>query len=139
MKGYYKDPEETARTIIDGWLRTGDNAYVDDAGYIFFFDRAKDVIKRAGENVSASEVETVLLQHPDIAEAAVIGVPDPIRDESVMAIVVAEDGVELTTESVQEFCRARLATFKVPTIVTLRDSLPKTAVGKIEKKLLRPQ
>lgn len=137
MKGYYKDPESTARTIIDGWLRTGDNAYADEAGYIFFFDRAKDVIKRAGENISASEVEAVLLQHPGVAEAAVIGVPDPIRDESVMAIVVAADGVELTTESIQAFCRERLAIFKVPTIVTLRDSLPKTAVGKIEKKLLR--
>ena len=139
MKGYYKDPEATERAIRDNWLYTGDNAYVDEDGYFYFFDRKKDVIKRAGENISASEVEFVLLEHPEIGEAAVIGVPDPVRDEAVMAFVVVDQGSGLTVEAIQEYCRQRLAGFKVPTIIELRDELPKTSVGKIEKKVLRQE
>ena len=88
MKGYYKNPPATAETLRDGWLYTGDNVYVDEHGYFFFVDRAKDMIKRAGENVSAAEVEGVLNQHPAVFESAVVGVPDPIRDEAVMAMVI---------------------------------------------------
>ncbi|CAN5287589.1 crotonobetaine/carnitine-CoA ligase [soil metagenome] len=140
MKGYYKDPEATARTITaENWLHTGDNVYYDEQGYVFFFDRKKDVIKRAGENISASEVEFVLLEHPEIAEAAVIGVVDPIRDEAVKAFVVRTPGSTLSVEAIQEFCQERLASFKVPTIIELPDELPKTSIGKIEKKLLRQQ
>ncbi|PRZ41564.1 crotonobetaine/carnitine-CoA ligase [Antricoccus suffuscus] len=137
MKGYFKDPEATAQAIRDGWFYSGDNGYVDEKGYVYFFDRQKDVIKRAGENISASEVEAALLLHDHILEAAVIGVPDPIRDEAVKAFVVIGGGVELTADQIIEHCGSRLAPFKVPTLVEFVDSLPKTSVGKIEKKALR--
>ncbi|WP_028921992.1 AMP-binding protein [Pseudonocardia acaciae] len=138
MKGYFKDPAATAATIEDGWLHTGDHGHRDDKGYVYFFDRKKDVIKRAGENISASEVEAALLTHPGVAEAAVIGVPDPIRDEAVHAFVVPTPPATLTADDVLAHCRERLAYFKVPSTVEIRDSLPKTSVGKIEKKALRP-
>lgn len=139
MKGYYRDAEATARAIRDNWLYTGDNAYMDDQGYFYFFDRKKDVIKRAGENISASEVESILVEHPEIAEVAVIGVPDDVRDEAVKAFVVTESGSRLTAKEIQEYCKEHLAHFKVPTIIELRDALPKTSIGKIEKKLLRQE
>ena len=137
MVGYHRDPEATSATIRNGWLYTGDYGYLDQRGYVYFVDRKKDVIKRAGENVSASEVEAVLAEHPLVAEAAVIGVPDPIRDEAVKAYVVPTTEAELTVDDVLEHCRDRLAAFKIPTIVEIRSSLPKTSVGKIEKKALR--
>jgi crotonobetaine/carnitine-CoA ligase len=139
MKGYYKDPEATAQAVRDGWLHTGDNGYMDELGYVYFFDRKKDVIKRAAENVSASEVERVLLEHPGILEAAVIGVPDPIRDEAVKAFLVMKEGAVLTPEAVIAYCATRLAKFKVPSFVEIRPSLPKTSIGKIEKKVLRAE
>jgi crotonobetaine/carnitine-CoA ligase len=137
MKGYYKDPQATAAAIRDGWLHTGDHGWVDELGYLYFFDRRKDVIKRAGENVSAMEVETALLEHPEIEVAAVVAVPDPVRDEAVKAFVVRRDGSVLDAAAVQAFCAERLAGFKVPTIVEFRDALPLTSVGKVEKKVLR--
>ena len=139
MLGYYRDPVATAEALRDGWLYTGDNGYFDKHGYLYFFDRRKDVIKVAGENVSAMEVEQVLCAHPAIAEAAVIGVPDPVRDEAVKAFVVTAPGSALTKESVLEHCAAHLARFKVPTVLEIRDALPKTSIGKIEKKLLREE
>lgn len=137
MKGYFKDPAATSHALRDGWLHTGDNGYLDEEGYLYFFDRKKDVIKRAGENVSASEVEAVLVQHPAIAEAAVIGVPDPVRDEAVKAFVVCRDGEQLADEDIRAFCKTKLAPFKIPTEVEFLAELPKTSIGKIEKKLLR--
>lgn len=137
MLGYHNDPDATARTLRDGWLHTGDNAYADERGYLFFFDRRKDMIKRAGENISTVEVESALLDHPEILEAAVIGVPDPIRDEAVKAFVVLAPGSALSTPAMQEFCRTRLASFKVPSVVEVLDELPRTSIGKIEKKRLR--
>jgi crotonobetaine/carnitine-CoA ligase len=137
MKEYYRDPEATAATIVDGWLHTGDNGYFDADGFLYFYDRAKDVIKRGGENVSASEVEATLTGHPAIALAAVIGIPDPVRDEAVMAFVVAEPGAELDAEEVRRHCAEQLARFKVPTAIEVVDSLPTTSIGKVEKKLLR--
>ena len=139
MKGYYKNPEATAATVKDGWLHTGDNAWMDEAGYVYFFDRKKDVIKRGAENVSASEVEQVLMDHPGVLECAVIGVPDPIKDEAVKAFVVARPGTVLTADLVLAHCTGRLARFKVPQFVEIREALPKTSIGKIEKKVLRKQ
>jgi carnitine-CoA ligase len=139
MKGYFRDPEATAATIQHGWLRTGDNGYLDRDGYLYFHNRKKDVIKRAGENVSALEVETILLMHAEVAEAAVIGVPDGIRDEAVKAYVVLVAGSAATAGQLQDHCRAHLAEFKVPTIVDIRDALPKTSIGKIEKRRLREE
>lgn len=137
MKGYYRDPDATAATLRDGWLHTGDHGYADKEGYLYFFDRKKDVIKRAGENVSASEVEAALVQHPGIAEAAVIGVVDPVRDEAVKAFVVLESGHDVTIEEIRQHCAQRLASFKIPTLVEVVPDLPKTSIGKIEKKVLR--
>jgi crotonobetaine/carnitine-CoA ligase len=137
MKGYYKNPEATAATVNDGWMHTGDNAWMDAAGYLYFFDRKKDVIKRGAENVSASEVETALMEHQAVLECAVIGVPDPIKDEAVKAFVVLRPGSILTAEQIIAHCASRLAKFKVPQIVELRTSLPKTSIGKIEKLALK--
>ncbi|WP_067467778.1 AMP-binding protein [Actinomadura macra] len=140
MKGYFKDPEATAAAVRDGWLHTGDNGYLDEKGYVYFFDRRKDVIKRAGENVSASEVEFALLAHPAIAEAAVVAGRDPVRDEEVVAFVVPLPGGPAGApafEEIVEHCRSRLAAFKVPTRIHVVPELPKTSIGKIEKKLLR--
>jgi crotonobetaine/carnitine-CoA ligase len=139
MKGYYKDPEETSRAIVDGWLHTGDNGMLDELGYLHFLDRKKDVIKRAGENVSATEVEGTLLEHPSVSLAAVIAVPDPIRDEAVKAFVVVAEGATLTEDEVISHCSERLAPFKVPTVIEFRDALPLTSVGKVEKKFLREE
>jgi crotonobetaine/carnitine-CoA ligase len=112
---------------------------MDEAGYIYFFDRKKDVIKRGAENVSASEVEGVLMEHPAVLECAVIGVPDPIKDEAVKAFVVVRPGTALSVDEILVHCAGRLAKFKVPQLVEVRDDLPKTSIGKIEKKLLRRQ
>ncbi|MHB1537766.1 MAG: AMP-binding protein [Solirubrobacteraceae bacterium] len=139
MKEYYRDPEATAQALRDGWLRTHDVGWLDEDGYLFFCDRDMDLIKSAGENVSATEVEAVLIQHPGIAAASVIGIPDPVRDEAVKAFVVPVRGAELSVEAVVAFCERKLARFKVPSAIELRESLPANAVGKVEKKKLRAQ
>ncbi|MBI2203169.1 MAG: AMP-binding protein [Candidatus Rokubacteria bacterium] len=139
MKGYYKNPEATAATIRDGWLRTGDVVRMDEDGYFWFVDRAGDLIKRGGENVSAGEVEAVLKQHPAVFDAAVVGVPDAMRDEAVLACVVLRDDARVTAEELIAFCEPRLAKFKVPEIVEFRDELPRTPVGKIQKHRLRAE
>src|SRR4051794_40046237 len=137
MLGYYKDEEATAAALRGDRLHTGDNAYADEAGYLYFFDRKKDMIKRAGENVSAIEVEWVLIDHPKVTEASVVGVPDDIRDEAVAAVVVAVEPGAVTAEELIEYCRTRLSKFKVPTIVTFAEELPKTSIGKVRKDELR--
>ncbi len=139
MKGYFKNPEATADTIRNGWLWSGDNARQDDDGYFHFVDRAKDMIKRAGENVAASEVEAVILTHPQVFDCAVIGVPDPIRDESIVAVVVLVEGETLDGDAIINWCRERLASFRVPERVEFRRVLPRTSVGKIQKHLLRAE
>ena len=138
MKGYYADAEATARAVdADGWYLTGDKGYRDEDGWFYFVDRKSNMIKRAGENISASEVEDVLAGHPAVAEAAVIGVPDPVRDQAVKAFVMLERGMEATVEELAEHCACRLADYKVPTIVEIVEDLPRTSVGKVAKKLLR--
>jgi crotonobetaine/carnitine-CoA ligase len=136
MHGYDGDPEATAKTLEGGWLHTGDMMRQDDDGYFYFVDRAKDIIKRAGENISAREVEKALELHPDIAEAAVVGRFDRLREEVPVAFVVARVPT-LAMDEVLAWCRSQLAPHKVPETLYIVDSLPKTAVGKIEKKLLR--
>jgi crotonobetaine/carnitine-CoA ligase len=142
MVGYHGRPEETVAALDGDWLCTGDLGRVDGDGYLYFVDRAKDVIKRSGENVSASEVERVLSEYPGVAEAAVVGRPDPIRDEAVVAFVVpvagaAHDVPALDVAALDVHCRARLARFKVPEEYLVVEALPKTSIGKIEKKALR--
>jgi crotonobetaine/carnitine-CoA ligase len=135
MAGYLDDPDATAAVLKDGWLRTGDVLRVDPDGLFSFVDRRKDMIKRAGENVAASEIEAVLLDHAAVLDAAVVGVPDPIRDEDIVAFVVADGAVD--GDELIGWCRARLAKFRVPGAIEIVDELPRTAVGKIQKHVLR--
>jgi len=135
MKGYFKNPEATAQTLRDGWLWSGDQAWRDADGYFFFVDRKKDMIKRAGENVSASEVEETLKQHPAVFDAAVVGVPDPVRDQAIKAYVMLAEGAAASTDDLIAWCRGRLSAFKVPETVEIRATFPRTSVGKIQKHL----
>jgi crotonobetaine/carnitine-CoA ligase len=135
MKGYFKNPEATAQTLRDGWLWSGDQAWMDAEGYFFFVDRKKDMIKRAGENVSASEVEETLKQHPAVFDAVVVGVPDPVRDQAIKAYVIVTDGAAATAEELIVWCRSRLSPFKIPEVVEFRATFPRTSVGKIQKHL----
>jgi long-chain acyl-CoA synthetase len=140
MKGYYNLPRATAETIRNGWLYTGDLGYQDDDGYFFIVDRAKDVIIKGGLNVYPRELEEVLTAHPKIAEAAVVGVGDPTKGESIKACITPRDGQELTKEEVIEYMRERVAPFKVPNLVEfypLPAGLPKNATGKVLKTELR--
>ncbi|MBX6396047.1 MAG: AMP-binding protein, partial [Alicyclobacillaceae bacterium] len=139
MKGYLKNEEATRETIRDGWLYTGDVARADEEGYLYFVDRIKDMIKRAGENVAAGEVEAVLLQHPAVADAAVIGAPDPVRDEKIIAYVILHPESRVSAEDLKDYCRERLAPFKVPEAVIFVEEFPRTSVGKIQKHVLRQQ
>jgi crotonobetaine/carnitine-CoA ligase len=137
MSGYLDDPDATAATLRDGWLHTGDIARIDADGFFSFVDRRKDMIRRAGENVAASEVEAVLLAHPHVADAAVVGIPDAIRDEAIIAFVVPHNGLDRS--ELNEWCQQRLAAFRVPSEIHLRRELPRTSVGKIQKRVLRDE
>jgi long-chain acyl-CoA synthetase len=137
MKGYWNNAEETAQTLKDGWLYTGDIAKMDERGYFYIVDREKDMIISSGYNVYPREVEEVLYQHPKVAEAAVVGVSDAYRGESVKAFIVPK--VEVTEEELIGFCRKQLAAYKVPRIIELRKSLPKSPIGKVLKRELREQ
>ena len=139
MQGYYNNPEATAETMVDGWLRTGDMGYVDADGYFFIVDRKKDMIIRGGENIYPREIEEVLFTHPQIAEATVIAKPDPIWGEEVLALVVPVPGASPTEEEIIEYCRQRLADYKLPREVRFRTDLPKTLTGKVQKKLLKEE
>lgn len=138
MKEYYNDPESTAKALSpDGRLRTGDKGYVDESGWFYFVDRKANMIKRAGENISTTEIENVLVSHPKIAEAAVIGVPDPIRDQALKAFVVLNKSEKLSIEEIFEYCKENLAEFKVPSFIRIRKSLPKNGTFKVDKKMLK--
>src|SRR5215210_1466540 len=136
MKGYLNMPEETAKAIKDGWLYTGDVAEMDEDGYFYIVDRKKDMIVASGYNVYPREIEEVLFEHPDVAEAAAIGVPDEYRGESVKAFVVKRSGATTTEEEMLAFCKERLAAYKAPKAVEFRDDLPKSAVGKLLRRVL---
>jgi fatty-acyl-CoA synthase len=135
--GYWEQPAESARALDGGWFHTGDGGHIDAENYLVISDRKKDVIISGGENVSSIEVEDCLYQHPAVAEAAVIGVPDARWGETVKALVVLRPGGEATDNDLMEHCRSRLAHFKCPTSIELRDALPRTATGKLQKFKLR--
>jgi len=139
MKGYWGKPEETASVLRDGWLHTGDIATMDSDGYFAIVDRKKDVILASGYNVYPREVEDVLFEHPAIQEAAVVGVKDEYRGESVKAFVVLKAGQKATEDEVRAFCKERLAPFKIPKTVEFRKDLPKTLVGKVLRRALREE
>jgi len=137
MDGYYKDPELTAETIRDGWLHSGDLGRLDKRGYLYIVGRKKDVIIVGGFNVHSSEVETVLVEHPAVAEAAVTGVADDIRGEVVKAHLVLAPGATVDTRELTEFCRSRLESYKVPKVFEFHAELPRTSTGKVAKWQLR--
>ena len=137
MAGYFNRPAETAAALVDGWLRTGDGGFLDDEGYLFLTDRIKDMIVSGGENVYPIEVEEALAQHPDVAEVAVIGVPDERWGETVMAFVIPRPGAAPTADELVAHARERLAGYKLPRIVRLVDELPRTPSGKVLKRALR--
>lgn len=138
MKGYYKRPEATAAAIRNGWFHSGDIALRDEDGFFFIKDRVKDMIIRGGFNVYPREIEEVLYGHPAIAEAAVIGIPDAALGEEVRAVVALKPGHTTTEAELIEYCKERLAAYKYPRSIEFRDTLPKTATGKILKRELRP-
>ena len=137
MRGYWKDPEKTARSFFGEWLRTGDVGYLDDEGFLFLSDRKKDMIISGGENIASSEVERVLYQLSEVTEVAVIGLPDPQWGERVTAVVVLRPGSTLTLEALRAHCEGRLGGFKTPRQLILRDSLPRNPSGKVLKRVLR--
>jgi long-chain acyl-CoA synthetase len=137
MAGYWNRPDETALALRGGWLHTGDLARMDEDGYFYIVDRLKEMIICSGLKVYPREVEEVLYKHPKVLEAAVIGVPDAYRGETVKAIIVPRPGTTPTADEIKSFCAEHLAKYKVPTIVEFRDSLPKSIVGKVLKRDLR--
>ncbi len=137
MKGYYNRPEETAEAFKGGWLHTGDVATVDEEGYFYIVDRIKDIILRGGFNIYPREIEEVLVTHPAISMAAVIGVPNEKYGEEVKAFIVCKAGAEITPEEIITWSKEQMASYKYPRLVELRETLPMTATGKILKKELR--
>lgn len=138
MKGYWKRPDDTANAFTpDGWFKTGDAGFIDDEGFVFLTDRIKDMIVSGGENVYPIEVENALADHPEVADVAVIGVPDPRWGETVKAIVVCRPGTSPTAETIIAYARERLARYKCPTSVDFTDALPRNPSGKLLKRELR--
>ncbi len=139
MRGYYNRPDETAKVIHNGWLRTGDIGIMNEEGYFSVVDRAKDLIIAGGYNVFPREVEEVLFEHPKVLEGAIVGIPDEYRGETVRAYVVPKPGEALTAEELDAFMRERLAAYKVPKSYVFRETLPKTLVGKVLRRALREE
>ena len=137
MAGYWKMPDETKRTIKEGWLYTGDICIKDEGGYIFYVDRSKDMINRGGENVYPREVEEVIATHPGVLEVAVIGVPDDRLGEEIKAVIVPKSGYHIRGEDIIALCKEHLAAYKKPRSIDFVDQLPKNPTGKILKRVLR--
>lgn len=134
MAGYHNRSRATAEAIRDGWFHTGDLARVDEDGYYFIVDRKKDLIIRSGYNVYPREIEEVLYQHPAVAEAAVVGVPDPLLGEEIAAVVVLKPEAHATAEEIRDHVKSRVAAYKYPRVVTFTGALPKGPTGKILKR-----
>lgn len=135
--GYLKRDKENAQVFRGGWFHTGDVGCLDENGYLFLVDRKKDMIITGGENVYSSEIEAVLYRHPGVSEAAVVGIPDDRYGEALFAVIVPKAGMSLTAEQIIEHCRAYIGGYKIPRRIALVDSLPRTAVGKVQKAVLR--
>jgi long-chain acyl-CoA synthetase len=136
MKGYWNNPEETAKVLQDGWLKTGDVGHMDARGYFTITDRKKDMILVSGFNVYPNEIESVVAMHPGVLECGVVGVPDPKTGEAVKLVIVRKDP-NLTREAVVEHCKAHLTAYKRPRQVEFRDALPKSPIGKVLRRELR--
>jgi long-chain acyl-CoA synthetase len=138
IRGYWNKPEATAETLVDGWLRSGDIGRIDEEGFVYVQDRAKDMVLRAGENVYCAEVEAAIYEHPDVYEAAVFGVPHERLGEEVAAAVVPKPGRTLEPDALRAFLSTHLAGFKIPSIVRVHaEQLPRNPAGKILKRALR--
>jgi acyl-CoA synthetase (AMP-forming)/AMP-acid ligase II len=139
LEGYWEQPEESEASLAEGWFHTGDGGVIGEDGYLTIQDRKKDVIITGGENVSSIEVEDVIFSHPDVAEVAVIGVPDEKWGETIKALVVRTEGSELTEQDLIDYCKSRVARYKAPSSVEFREELARTATGKLQKFKLRKQ
>jgi long-chain acyl-CoA synthetase len=137
VPGYWQKPAETARTLARGELRTGDIGFMDEAGWFYLVDRKKDMIVASGFKVWPREVEEVLYLHPSVREAAVVGMPDAYRGETIKAVISLKPGHETTPEAIKAFARERMAAYKYPRLVEIVDELPKTTSGKIMRRALR--
>lgn len=139
MRGYYKQPDETAGTLRNDWLYTGDIAHMDEDGFFYILDRKKDMVIVGGYNVYPREIDDVLLEHPDIKEAVAVAVLHPTRGETLKAYVVPKDGVQMTAADIVAYCRKKLANYKIPRQVEFRDSLPRAMTGKVLRRALRQE
>ncbi len=139
MKGYWNRPDETAQVLRDGWLYTGDIGRMDQDGYFYIVGRKKEMIIAGGYNIYPREIDEVLYEHPKVLEAAAIGVPDPRRGETVKVFLVLKPGETATEDEIIEYCKTKLAAYKVPKIVEFRDELPKSTVGKVLRRVLKEQ
>ncbi len=137
LEGYWEQPEESAAALEDGWFHTGDGGVIGEDGYLTISDRKKDVIITGGENVSSIEVEDAIFSHPDVAEVAVIGVPDDKWGETIKALVVRTEGSELTEQELIDYVKSKVARYKAPSSVEFREVLARTATGKLQKFKLR--
>jgi fatty-acyl-CoA synthase len=138
-QGYWKDPQKTAAAFFGDWFRSGDVGYLDEDGFLYLTDRKKDMIISGGENIASSEVERVIYELPQVREVAVVGIPDVRWGERPVAVVVLGDGTTLELPDLTDHCRARLAGFKVPKQLIIRDSLPRNPSGKVLKRVLRAE
>lgn len=137
MQGYYKDPEQTAASMHDGWFRTGDLVRRDADGYYYFVARKKDIIRRRGENISGAEIDRVVDDHPAVVRSAAIPVPSELGEDEILVAIVAKPGTPVSAEEIADWCRARLAAIKVPRYVVFVDALPTTATERVQKFQLR--
>jgi len=137
--GYYRDPEQTRAAFRDGWFLTGDLARREPDGYFWFIARKKDIIRKRGENISGAELDRVASSHPDVLEAAAIGVPSELGEEEILMVVVPKPGLTLQPGDIVEWCRARLAPMKVPRYIAFTDALPHTPSHRVAKHRLKTQ
>ncbi|MCJ8500705.1 long-chain-fatty-acid--CoA ligase [Desulfatitalea alkaliphila] len=139
MKGYWNNPEETARQLVDGWLHTGDIVVQDEDGFLFIVDRKKDMIIAGGFNIYPREVDEVLYSHPKVKDAVTVGIPDAYRGETVQAFIVPKEGQTISAEEIIAFCKEKMAPYKVPRQIEFRDALPQSTAGKILRRVLRDE
>jgi acyl-CoA synthetase (AMP-forming)/AMP-acid ligase II len=137
MLGYFHLPQATEDTIVDGWVRTGDAGYVDEEGFIYLKDRLKDMVVSGGENIYPVEVENTIAKHPAVVDVAIIGVPHEKFGEALLAFIVLQKGSALSVDELIEFCRDKIAGYKIPRQIELLDELPRNPSGKVLKKVLR--
>jgi fatty-acyl-CoA synthase len=139
MKGYWDDPERTSDAVQNGWMHTGDLATIDDEGYCRIIGRSKDMLIRGGENVYPAEIEEFLITHPNISQAQVFGLPDPKYGEEVAVWIILQSGAKMTEDELRDWCKGKIAHYKVPRYVCFVEEMPMTVTGKPQKFIMREQ